>query len=130
KINNEILRLRLAVYSPTHYILPHMRETYSAKYDTKIANGRVFKQTDRESSLVYLMKSNLLKRLESSIQAFRLTLESILSNIEAHLEKIDNYDQSLIVEHNIMNLDVEDPELSDALIGSKIKILLKDVDLI
>lgn len=129
-INNEILRLRLAVYAPTHYILPHMREVYSAKYDTKVANGRIFKQTDRESNLVHLMKSNLLKRLESSIESFRLTLESILTNIDSHIEKIDNYDPSLDLEHDILNLDVEDPELADALIGSKIKILPKDVDLV
>lgn len=130
KINNEILRLRLAVYSPMQYILPHMRATYSEKYDTKVAGGRVFKQTDRENSLIYLMKSNLLKRLESSIHSFTLTLEAILHNINAHIEKIEHYDRSFDIEHNIMNIDVEDPELADALIGSKVKILPKDVDLV
>lgn len=130
KINNEILRLRLAVYSPMHYILPHMREVYSAKYDTKVANGRTFKQTDRENSLIYLMKSNLLKRLESSIHSFKLTLQTILQNINTHIQKIDNYDPSFDIERDIMDLDVEDPELADALIGSKIKIIPKDVDLV
>lgn len=130
KINNEILRLRLAVYSPMQYILPHMRVTYSEKYDTKVAGGRVFKQTDRENSLIYLMKSNLLKRLESSIHSFTLTLEAILHNINTHIEKIEHYDRSFDIEHNIMNIDVEDPELADALIGSKVKILPKDVDLV
>ncbi len=89
QINNEILRLRLAVYSPMQYILPNMRATYSEKYDTKIANGKVFKQTDRENSLIYLMKSNLLKRLESSISSFTLTLEKIIQNIELHIQKIE-----------------------------------------
>lgn len=130
KINNEILRLRLAVYSPMQYILPHMRATYSEKYDTKVAGGRVFKQTDRENSLIYLMKSNLLKRLESSVYSFTLTLESILHNINLHIDKIEKYDSSFDIEHDIMDMDVEDPELADALIGSKIKILPKDVDLI
>lgn len=130
QINNEILRLRLAVYSPMQYILPNMRATYSEKYDTKIANGKVFKQTDRENSLIYLMKSNLLKRLESSIYSFTLTLENIIQNIELHLQKIANYDPTFDVSIDIMNLDVEDPELSDALIGSKVKILPRDVDLI
>lgn len=129
-INNEILRLRLAVYAPTHYILPHMRDTYSEKYDTIVANGQIFRQTDRESSLIYLMKSNLLKRLESSIESFRLTLTSILSNIDDYIEKIENYNPSLDIAYDIMNLDVEDPELADALIGSKVKILPKDVDLV
>lgn len=130
KINNEILRLRLAVYSPMQYILPNMRAAYSEKYDTKIANGKVFKQTDRENSLIYLMKANLLKRLESSINSFTLTLEKIIQNIVLHINKIDNYDNTFDVSLNILNLDVEDPELSDAFIGSKVKILPSDVDLI
>ncbi|MGG3435064.1 helicase-related protein [Heyndrickxia coagulans] len=130
QINNEILRLKLAVYSPMQYILPNMRAIYSEKYDTKIANGKVFKQTDRENSLIYLMKSNLLKRLESSIHSFTLTLEKIIQNIDLHIRKIDNFDPNLDISTDIMNLDVEDPELSDALIGSKVKILPRDVDLI
>ncbi|MFX0558838.1 helicase-related protein [Tepidibacillus infernus] len=130
KINNDILRLRLAVYSPMQYILPHMRELYSEKYDTKIANGKVFRQTDREDNLIYLMKSNLLKRLESSVHSFSLTLESIISNINSFLGKIENYTPSIDTANDILNLDLEDPELEDALIGSKVKILLKDVDLI
>lgn len=130
QINNQILRLKLAVYSPMQYILPNMRAIYSEKYDTKIANGKVFKQTDRESSLIYLMKSNLLKRLESSIYSFTLTLEKIIQNIDLHIRKIDNFDQNLDISADIMNLDVEDPELSDALIGSKVKIIPRDVDLI
>ncbi|WP_277679727.1 helicase-related protein [Gracilibacillus dipsosauri] len=130
KINNEILRLRLAVYSPMQYILAHMRKAYSEKYDTRVANGQIFKQTDRENSLIYLMKSNLLKRLESSIHSFRLTLESIIQNIDIHIQKIDYYDPNIHASNDITNIDVEDPELADALIGSKIKILPKDVDLI
>jgi len=129
-INNDILRLRLAIYSPMQYILPHMKTIYSEKYDTKVANGQVFKQTDRENNLIYLMKSNLLKRLESSIYSFSLTLESIIQNIDLQLQKIDKYDPSVDLLYDIQDVDVEEPELEDALIGSKIKILLKDVDLV
>lgn len=129
-INDDILRLRLAVYSPMQYILPHMRAAYSEKYDTKVRNGQVFKQTDRENNLIHLMKANLLKRLESSVQSFSLTLKSIISNIDAFLQKIENYNPALDSIQDIMDINVEDPELEDALIGSKVKILLKDVDLI
>jgi len=129
-INNDILRLRLAVYSPMQYILPHMRASYSEKYDTKIRNGQVFRQTDRENNLIHLMKANLLKRLESSVHSFSLTLRSIINNIDSFLHKIDTYNPSYDSIHDIMDIDVEDPELEDALIGSKVKILLKDVDLI
>ncbi|WP_048716496.1 helicase-related protein [Bacillus sp. 522_BSPC] len=130
KINNDILRLRLAVYSPMQYILPRMRTTYSEKYDTKVANGQVFRQTDRESNLIHLMKSNLLKRLESSVHSFSLTLDSIIFNINSFIEKIENYTPATDTTNDIMDVDVEDPELEDALIGSKVKILLKDVDLV
>ncbi|WP_342581496.1 helicase-related protein [Ureibacillus sp. FSL W7-1570] len=130
KINNEILRLRLAVYSPMQYILPHMKDVYSEKYDTKVANGRIFKQTDRENSLVHLMKSNLLKRLESSIHSFSLTLQNIIHNIDSLIDKIDNYNPGNETIGDITDIDIEDPELEDALIGSKVKILMKDMDLI
>ena len=130
KINNEILRLRLAVYSPMQYILPHMKDVYSEKYDTKVANGRIFRQTDRENSLVHLMKSNLLKRLESSIHSFSLTLQNIIHNIDSLIDKIDNYNPGNETIGDITDIDIEDPELEDALIGSKVKILMKDMDLI
>lgn len=130
KINNEILRLRLAVYSPMQYILPHMKDVYSEKYDTKIANGRIFRQIDRENSLVHLMKSNLLKRLESSIHSFSLTLQNIIHNIDSLIDKIDNYNSGNETIGDITDIDIEDPELEDALIGSKVKILMKDMDLI
>jgi len=118
------------VYSPMQYILPHMKDVYSEKYDTKVANGRIFRQTDRENSLVHLMKSNLLKRLESSIHSFSLTLQNIIHNIDSLIDKIDNYNPGNETIGDITDIDIEDPELEDALIGSKVKILMKDMDLI
>ena len=129
-INNDILRLRLAVYSPMQYVLPNKRAAYSEKYDTKISNGQVFKQADRENNLIHLMKSNLLKRLESSVHSFSLTLEKVTSNIQSFIRKIEEYSPSMDTTSDILDIDLEDPELEDALIGSKVKILLKDVDLI
>ena len=130
KINNEILRLRMALYSPMHYILPHLRNVYSEKYDTKIANGKIFKQTDRENNLVYLMKSNILKRLESSVHSFALTLKAIIDNIDALLDKLERFDDMNETDLDITQLDLDDPELEDAFIGSKVKILVKDLDLV
>jgi SNF2 family DNA or RNA helicase len=129
-INNDILRLHFAIYSPMKYILPHRKSFYYEKYDTKVSNGRVLKQTDRENNLVYLMKTNLLKRLESSIHSFSLTLESIIKNIDLHIRKIENYHSSFEPIENEDDIDMDDPELEDALIGSKVKILLQDIDLI
>lgn len=128
-INTDILRLNLAVYSPMKYILPHKIDVYEAKYDTKIKGGKAtFKQTDRESSIVYLMKSSLLKRLESSINSFTLTLSKILSNIEITLSKIENFKGEY--SYDIEDIDNLDEELEDFMIGSKVKILLNDMDII
>ena len=126
-INTDILKLNLAVYSPMKYILPHKIDIYEAKYDTKVKGGKsVFKQSDRESSIVYLMKSSLLKRLESSVNSFALTLEKILTNIEITLSKIDKV--NLEYSYDINDIDELDEQLEDFAIGSKVKVLITDVD--
>lgn len=128
-INTDILKLNLAIYSPMKYILPHKIDIYAEKYDTKVKGGKsVLKQTDRESSIVYLMKSSLLKRLESSVNSFTLTLEKILSNIDKTLQKINNFKGEY--SYNIDNIDNLDEQLEDFIIGSKVKVLLNDVDMI
>ncbi|TXK84864.1 hypothetical protein FVE24_19525, partial [Parageobacillus sp. SY1] len=77
-----------------------------------------------------LMKSNLLKRLERSIHSFSLTLENIIHQIDSHIQKIDHYDPKNEMIGDINDIDIEDPDLEDALIGSKVKIFIKDMDLI
>src|SRR5699024_2724308 len=67
EINREIRKLNLAAYSPLKYLLPEKRDEYSQKYDTQLSGNSVFKQVDREQSLIHLMRVNLLKRLESSV---------------------------------------------------------------
>ena len=130
EINNEIERLNLSVFSPFLYILPQKREDYAKKYDISIGEGKsVFKQTDREKSLIQLMRINLLKRMESSIHSFKLTIEKLLFKINKTLEKIDN-----ISEYNedidISLIDPEEDEYDELMFGKKTKVLLQDMDLI
>lgn len=130
EINNEIERLNLSVFSPFLYILPQKREDYAKKYDIAIGEGKsVFKQTDREKSLIQLMRINLLKRMESSIHSFKLTIEKLLFKINKTLEKIDN-----ISEYNedidISLIDPEEDEYDELMFGKKTKVLLQDIDLI
>ena len=88
----------------------------------------VFKQTDREESLVHLMRINILKRMESSIHSFAITVLKILKNIEGTLEKINTF-EDFIEDFDIEELDIEDNRLDGVLIGSKnVKIHLKDID--
>ncbi|WP_246725377.1 hypothetical protein [Beijerinckia sp. L45] len=49
---------------------------------------------DRERSLQALMTTNLLKRLESSVEAFRLTLRALSGNIVRTLDTIASFERS------------------------------------
>lgn len=127
-INKKILRLNLAVYSPLKYVLPQKREIYSNKYDIKVQNGKgVFKQIDREQSIVHLMRVNLLKRLESSVNSFTITLERLHYQVE---NMIDSLEKNINPEYEDISIDDlnNDEQLSDLLVGKKVKVLISDVD--
>ncbi|MBK0401806.1 DEAD/DEAH box helicase family protein [Adhaeribacter sp. BT258] len=132
KVNNDLNALNLKFYSPLSYVRGDKRPYYEAKYDITTANGSIFKQIERESSLIHLMRVNLLKRLESSIHAFRLTLESLLKHIDSILLKIENAhsNASFDSDLDINEVDLDDELLEDLLVGGKIKVLLQDIDLI
>lgn len=130
EINGEIERLNLSVFSPFLYILPQKREDYASKYDIGIGEGKsVFKQIDREKSLIQLMRINLLKRMESSIYSFRLTIEKLLHKINKTLEKIDNISEYR-EDIDISLIDPEEDEYDEFMFGKKTKVLLQDMDLI
>jgi hypothetical protein len=91
-IFNQLSSLNLAIYAPISYILPSKLKYYEEQYDTKIGTGKTkLKQADREKSLQALMTVNLLKRLESSVASFRLTLKKLQENHLSILEKIKHY---------------------------------------
>ena len=130
EINSEIERLNLSVFSPFLYILPQKKEDYASKYDIEIGSGKsVFKQSDREKSLIQLMRINLLKRMESSIYSFRLTIEKLLHKINKTLEKIDNISEYR-EDIDISLIDPEEDEYDEFMFGKKTKVLLQDMDLI
>ncbi|MBE0437118.1 MAG: DEAD/DEAH box helicase family protein, partial [Methylomicrobium sp.] len=104
EINRTIRRLHLSAYAPLKYVRMEKREEYSRKYDKKVGDGSsVFKQVDREQSLIHLMRVNLLKRMESSINSFALTLEKLLNEINFLIQKIDSHEDGDIEELNIEN---------------------------
>lgn len=139
---NEIFKhlslLKLAVYAPISYILPSRIRKYEEMYDTEVGENRVrFKQVDREESLQALMTTNLLKRLESSVHAFRLTLQSLHNNHTSTLAKISAFKQNggsasvadLTDILESLDDDEDDLPFSDEEIGGKVKINLADMDL-
>lgn len=128
EINNEIRRLTLAAYAPLRYVLPHKQAVYDEKYSTKVRGGEsFFRQVDREESLIHLLRVNILKRMESSVASFALTIKRQLADVNALLAKIDAHDESLD-EVSIDDVDIDDPNFEAMLIGRKVKVLLHDVD--
>ena len=127
EINNQILKLNLSVYAPIKYVLPHKRDYYNKLYDTKAKSGGVlFKQMDREQSIVFLMKTNFLKRLESSINSFTITLEKVLYNINSKIKKLSVINDDITLD--IDDIDPLDTSIEQFTIGDKVKIKIKDID--
>ena len=130
EINDEIRRLTLAAYAPLRYVLPGKKTAYDVKYSTQIRGGQsYFHQADREESLVHLLRVNVLKRMESSVNSFTLTLTRQLADVKALLVKIEAQNKS-IEEIDIEDVDIDDPAFESLLVGRKVKVLLQDVDLI
>lgn len=128
EVNKLINRLNLSAYSPLKYVMPEKQEEYSNKYDKRVKGGSVFKQIDRERSLVHLMRVNLLKRMESSIHSFGMTIASLLRKIDDLLLKLENIQQFSNADININEINIDDDDVENMLIGSKVKVLLQDID--
>lgn len=129
-INLEIRRLNLASYAPLRYVLPHKQAAYDAKYSTQVRGGEsFFRQVDREESLIHLLRVNVLKRMESAVSSFMLTVQRQLRDVEATLARIESHADD-IEEIDIADVDIDDPAFETLLVGRKIKVLLGDVDLI
>lgn len=129
EINREIMRLKLAAYSPLSYVLPHKKEEYNKKYDIEVKGGvSVFKQTDRENSIIHLMRASILKRMESSIHSFGLTVAKVLKQVDSLIDRIENDNGNYDPTVNINDVNIEDNDLDNLLIGNKVKVLIQDVD--
>lgn len=127
-INNEIRRLKLGAYAPLRYVMPHRQADYDEKYSTKIRGGESqFRQVDREESLIHLMRVNMLKRMESSVASFALTVARQLAEVENLIARIDAHDED-IEELSVDDIDIDDPAFESLLVGRKVKVLLQDVD--
>lgn len=127
-INAQIRRLHLAAHAPLRYVLPHRRRAYDEKYSTRIRGGEgFFRQVDREESLIHLMRVNLLKRMESAVSSFALTVERQLKAVEAILARIEAQSEE-VEEVEIGDIDVDDPTSETLLLGGRVKVLLKDID--
>ena len=101
-LNEEISQYQLSLYNPSKYVLAE----YQAKYDAH-PDGH-FTQASREHYLIGMMKVNFLKRLESSVHSFKITLERTLAKIEELENRILRF-QEFRAENP--NLDMDDIEI-------------------
>lgn len=126
--------LELSVYTPTEFILSSRQQKYAALFDdNKVNTG--FTQTNRERGIRRLMAINILKRMESSVYSFRLTVERVRASICAALQKIDSFTQ-----HRLANAQVDtgtdfsgadfDMEEESFVVGKKVPIELADMDIV
>ena len=136
EIFEQLMFLTLSIYTPTHFIQESKKEKYAEMYgDNKVNIG--FTQANREQGIRRLTAINLMKRMESSVYSFKLTLTRIKDLIESTINTIENYNKSVSQEleltdiTNIEEFD-DDDRNNDELFsfGKKMRINLADMDYI
>ncbi len=119
-------RLNLSIYTPSLFIFESEKGNYGIDYE-----GEGLTVDGREKGIRKLMAINLLKRLESSVNSFRLTLKRIHDFIKDSITAIDKFEESgagtIDVTDFSEDLDTEDNE-NDPFVGRKSKINLRDMD--
>lgn len=126
--------LELSVYTPTEFILSSRQQKYAALFDdNKVNTG--FTQTNRERGIRRLMAINILKRMESSVYSFRLTVARVRASIAAVLDKIYRYTQHRLANAQIetgADIDSTDFDMEEEIfnVGKKVPISLADMDIV
>ena len=130
QIYEQLMLLTLCIYTPSNYIFPSKLSKY---IDITHNKGTNLTQRGREQGIQRLMSINLLKRLESSVYSFRLTLTRILELIRGTIKAIDNFEKFGganfdMIEATDIDFDIEDSNTDFFTVGRKIKIDLADMD--
>lgn len=132
EIYEQLSQLSLAVYAPLTYVHESRRDRYGELYDTETETN-VLRQQDREVSIRALMRVNLLKRLESSVQAFRLTLGRLAGAHEETLRAIAEFERGG-ADTGMWETDTEDEEdevsIPGGLTRGQVRVSFEDMDLV
>ena len=134
EIYEQLTQLTLSIYTPTHFILPSKMEKYAELYeDNKVNVG--FTQANREQGIRRLTAINLMKRMESSVHSFNLTLKRIYGLIDSTIHSIDTYDKTSSVKLELTDIsDIDEFDSEDQngdelfTFGKKVKIDIGDMD--
>ncbi|HMU59724.1 MAG TPA: helicase-related protein [Chitinophagaceae bacterium] len=135
KLNKIIIQYKLSIFNPTKYVKIEQRSKYEARAGGEI---KAFKQADRENFLINMMKINFLKRLESSVESFQISMDRTIRKIETLIERINDFktkhpDKGQI---SIFDAEPDEDEKEDLpedeeqwLIGKKLQFEMKDLNL-
>ncbi|MBU1011229.1 MAG: DEAD/DEAH box helicase family protein [Bacteroidetes bacterium] len=136
QLNKIILQYKLSVFNPSAYIIEEKKEKYEEL--AKTSGVLAFRQSDREHFLIGMMKVNFLKRLESSIESFEISMDRTIQKIEKLEEKIKEFlkTKPKSQEENLDNYQPDEEEMEENgeeleqwQVGKKLKFDLADLDL-
>ena len=129
RLNDEISNYQLSLFNPSKYVHDEFREQYELG---KVLN---FSQSDREHFLIGMMKVNFLKRLESSVFSFNITMERTIEKIESLEQRIRDFiahqasEAEEVQQEFFLDSGEEDEELTQAFeVGGKLKIPMAHLD--
>lgn len=130
QVYEQLMQLTLVIYTPSNYIFPSKMSKY---IDLTHNKGNNLTQKGREQGIRRLMSINLLKRLESSVYSFNLTLNRILELIKSTITAIDSFEKNGkadldMYEASDSDFDIDDENNDYFTVGKKVKIDLADMD--
>ncbi|MBP7142519.1 MAG: DEAD/DEAH box helicase family protein [Opitutaceae bacterium] len=131
QLDAKIGALRLALYHPTSFLRKDLPDGIRDSYQAKILGG--FTQEGREKILIAMMKINFLKRLESSVDSFRLTLERTIrkiNDLESRIIAFEQHqDDNPDLDYDTLTPDDPDFEDEEFTIGGRRRIHLGHLEL-
>ena len=130
EIYAQLMLLNLCIYTPSNYIFPSKMQKYMELTHNK---GDNLTQSGREQGIRRLMSINLLKRLESSVHSFQLTLTRIKGLIDSTIDDINRFEQYgaadiTMYEAQESEFDMDDGNTDYFSVSKKVKIDLADMD--
>ena len=129
KLNVEISNYQLSLFNPSNYVM----ESFKDRYEDRAFPH--FTQANREHFLIAMMRVNFLKRLESSVYSFMLTMQRTIDKIENLETQIDQFVDFKVENPDVILDDPEDidPEDEDLIpsvfVGKKLKFSLEHIDI-
>ncbi|MBU9723640.1 MULTISPECIES: helicase-related protein [Bacillaceae] len=129
QVYDQLSQLNLSLYTPTNYILPSRLSNY---IDLDSEDSNRLSQSGREEGIRRLMSINLLKRMESSVHSFKLTVKRIYNQIIETLNVIKEFRTSkdiTIQDYSSFDeFDLDDQNIDLFTVGKKYRIDINDID--